>query len=377
MGAKKKNEEQLIETEIIIITEEQVDALPEKAVATVRSLKGSLPQAQLQIFIPVVQQYIELRELASTVKLEKDAEGNITKESIEVYKAAKKAVGAFNGELKRKMKDVKDPLNLILADVRKVDNTFKEESDNIKEAITTEFQPYEDEIARKKKEADDKKNAALKAEVDAANEAAEFERQKNLKSEVINKLKYGEIMEGITQKTVDAVADMNPRSLEQYLHAVRNTDFADIKGRYDVTVIDAETLESIEASFAKARAGAINLIDERLAKYAEDQKRAIEDGIRNAPAVPPVPPVPAQQIGKEISENIGQDHDLIKSRGIVDDSIATEITMKLYWNNTPEGFVKNVEALIVTLEKALQRRMRDGVTPALAELQTKFNQFNS
>lgn len=253
MGTTKKNEIK----EIQVLTEEQIDALPTEAVEVVRVLSGSLPTAQLMIFVPVVQKYVELREKASKLRLERDEELEFTPECIKLYKEVKKEVGTFNGELKRKMKEIKDPINAMKSDILNVENTFKGESDKIKETILEEFQEYEDELEKAKQAALDKKNAAMNAQIAAANEEAERLQKQSEVSNLYNTIKYTRIQEEITNAVDDAIFNNNEDALAALKAKIAQKTWNSIIAGVDVLTLDDTTVEELQEGFQSEGTGCI------------------------------------------------------------------------------------------------------------------------
>lgn len=363
----QNSKDQVEELEISVLTEDQIDNLPEDAVESVRVLSSDLANKQLQVFVPVVQKYIELRDLALRLKIDKNEKGEVTKESIQDYKDLKKATGSFNSELKAKIKEIKDPLNDTRSKVISVEKTFKSESDKIKQEAEKLFQEYEDEVARKKQEAIDKKNAALNAKIKEAEEAASEMQKTSARSQVINDLKYKEILEGITQKASDAVNNLNEVQIKTLSQSFSILEFKDILANYDISDIDQKTIDDLEVSFNTASTNAQLMLNDKLQslknerelafsrRQAEDPTPAIVPTTRSEDVAPSIPDAPMGIPGAE----------------------PTEFRFVIYMDTPNSFFTKNIENVISKLEEAIDAKLRKGVTPELAELKDKFNQFNS
>lgn len=372
MSSTKKDE-----LEITILTEEQIKALPQEAVDTVMVLNDDLANKQLRIFVPVVQDYMKLRDQALALKVEKGEKGEITKDSIQAYKDLKKATGSFNSSLKTEIKKIKDPLNDTKSKVISVEKTFKTESDKIKDAAEKLFKEYEDEVARKKQEALDKKNAALNAKItEAENEAAELKKT-SARSETINNLKYKETLEGITQKASDAVTNLNEGQVKALSQTLGITDFKDVLAKYDTSDIDDATLDSLEVSYVQAVKNAKSLLDNHLLSLKNERELAISkapprhftapgnddkwpliegaNGARNEDVAPDVPDAPIGIPGSD----------------------PTQFTFVLYMDTPNSFFVKNIETMLKTLEDAIEKKLSKMVSGDLIELREKFKQLNS
>lgn len=290
-------------TEIQVLTEEQISELPKDAVKEVAALNKSLVTEQLQIFVPVVQQYIDLRDRVSKLKLEKDEDGKIKKDSLQEYKSIKKEIGSFNTMQKEKIKEIKDPINAIRADIISVDKTFKSESDKLKEAIQNEFKEWEDEQQRKREEAKAKKEAAMRAEIEEANARAEEERKKSEVSHTINAIKYDEIMGNITGRANQLVNTLNIASLKSLVSEFKNKKFLELTLNYDVSLIEDETMEKLKSQFEKEISSSIALIENKIKSLEKEKAREIEKAQQEvAPAPEPqntIPEKPAEDVSNE------------------------------------------------------------------------------
>ncbi len=364
-------EEQIEEVEIVIITDEQVDALPQKAVATVRSLKGSLPHAQLQIFIPVVQKYIELREMASKLKLERDENGEIKKECIESYKEVKKSIGSFNGDLKREIKKIKDPLNSIKSDVISVENTFKEESDEIKEAVLEEFKEYEDAETKRKEEAKKKKDAALLAQIEEANEETEALKLQQDKMNIYNEIRVNRITKDITDATADALDEMNELSLERLKAGIAQKTWETITANQKVELLDEDVQSELITAFDKAKQRAIASIDDKLQKYEDEREKEVTERVEKT-SIPPAPS--SNHIGGFGGPSIPPPPSPEEEQHI--QTVATNV-VEIHKRSEPD-FIKYIVDKIAAYEMAVDIKVQqDGATPGLVTLKNRFVKFNS
>lgn len=359
------------ELEITILTKEQIEALPQEAVDTVMVLNDDLANKQLKIFVPVVQNYMELRDLALSLKVDKDEDGKITKECIQSYKDLKKATGSFNSSLKNEIKRIKDPLNDTKSKVISVEKTFKTESDKIKDAAELLFKEYEDEVALKKQQAIDKKNAALNAKItEAENEAAELKKTSS-RSETINNLKYKETLEGITQKASDAVTNLNEGQVKALSQTLGITDFKDVLAKYDTSDIDDATLDSLEVSYVQAVKNAKSLLDNHLLSLNNERELAVSRSAQHYPSSASTPDIMPNTRNEDVAPNVPE-----TPMGIPG-STPEEIHLQIFMNTPSSFFVQNVQSVLNKIEEAIDTRLSKTVTEDLMKLKLKFNQFNS
>ncbi len=363
MGTKKNEENEVIE-EITILSKEQIDALPEEAVEKVRSLSdGDLPAKQLQIFVPVVQKYIALRDKALKLKIEKDADGNITEESIEAYKEVKSDQRSFNGDLGREIKKIKDPLNSIKGDVLTVEKTFKAESDKIKEAAEKLFEEYENIKAEKAKAAQEKRDKELLDAVALANEEADKLKEQNSKTTIYNDIKIKRIAEGITEKATDGIFDANETTLGRIKAGIAQGTRENLVEGSEVDKLDEEIITELKSYYEKAKQRAIVMIDNKLTEYDNAREKELQDAVIQSKAQPGEMHVPA------VGYNESAEHD--------DDIPEPPASIPVDLKVTDEAqFIEKVLNNIQALETAVNLRINEGPTPKLIALKNKFNAFN-
>ena len=366
------------EIEISILTEDQINELPQDAVESVRILSDDLATKQLRIFIPVVQQYIELRDLALTLKLEKGEDGEVTKESIQAYKDLKKATGSFNSELTKNIKKIKDPLNDTKSKVISVEKTFKSESDKIKEKAEKLFQEYEDEVARKKQEAIDKKNAALNAKIKEAEDAAAEMQKTSARSQVLNDIKYKETLEGITQKAADAVNHLNETQIKTLSQEFSIKEFSDVLTKYDTSALEQTTIDELTVAFNKAKEGAILTLNSKLKSLENERELAFSRRTESAKLEDPRltgESIPHEEYMKMFYQNDVPTGTIPPPP--IPGSTPESMNFQIFLNTPSSFFVKNIENVLEKISDAIDLKIGMGATPELAELRDKFNQFNS
>lgn len=296
--------------EIAVLTDEQINSLPKEAVKTVQALNKSLSNSHLQNFVPVVQKYIDLRDKALKLKMEKEEDGTITKDSISNYKEIKAEQRALNGLITSKIKLIKDPINAIRADIIDVEKTFKSESDKIKLAAEKEFEEYEKELTRLAEEKQKKKDAELLAKVEESNKAAEDAKNQMAKTTIYNKIKYEIIGEGISEKTSTALASANKNTLVALSEKLNNTTYDDAIEGLDISILDMEVQAELKERFVTVKNQSIQLIKEKVAAIdLESENMVLKAANPSAniteaakqidsvipPAVPNIPSVPLPQ----------------------------------------------------------------------------------
>ena len=343
MGTKKEEVK-----EIEILTEEQIAALPDSVKENVVFLTDNLPNKELIQLNPLVSELLSLKDRGNKLRLEKTEDGEFKKESIEEYKGVKADQRSFNSQLKKTAKAIKDPINKIRAGVIEIEKTFKAESDQIKEDFEEKFKEYEDIRAEKARIAQEKKDAAMNAEIEKANKEVEEQRLKHRKMEIYNDIRNGKINAEITDKTADAVDDYSEEALLNFQTKLSQKSWEDIIPE-DINELNDEVVEELKATFEKSKERAAKSIAKKLDQFQEDKLKLRQEAIKDhSPSEPePLPPVPKLE----------------------------PVDLK---RTTKSEFVKKVLFRIEALEIAVDIRIKqEGISDELKKLKERFVKFNS
>jgi len=362
-----------------VLTDAQKDNLPKSVKKNVLMLSEEMRASELKALSPLVDRLIDLKQRSQSLEVDKDEEGNITKESIDIYKTLKSDARTFNGDIGREFKIIKAPYQLISKGLVAIEKGFKTVSDDeVKVEAETKFKEYEDAEAEKSRLAAEKKNKVF---VDAANKATEeadvLKRQAK-KGNVYNAIRFEMIGEGITDRVIDSIESMNKASLENLKKEITEKTFDSISKHLEIDVLEEDKITELKEKFEKAQKSALTLISDKYiviqaaydaqVKLDNDQKAEEEQakkdreaevkewtpnpnishytGGSSQPHVPPVPPVP--------------------------ESIPVDIR-----KSTTSEFIVNVEDKIQALELAVDMRIKDQITEELVILKNKFLKFNS
>jgi hypothetical protein len=288
----------------------------------------------------------------------------------------------LNGEITNRIKEIKDPINAIRADIIKVEKTFKSESNKIRTAAEQEFQEYEDEKTRKAKEAQDKKDAELNAKVNAANEAAETATKQAEKANVLNAVKYTQIAENITEKATNSILTMNEGSLAQLKLDIGAKTFEKITANLDTSVLEDEVLGDLRIKFSQAKKQAEDLIQDKLDTIEKERNT-----VHSQQPVASTNPLPQKTESDETELVMKPDspytYDDLKAAGWNNEQLvehgyaeykevaSEEVSIE---RTTNEQFIFKIVAQISTLKSAVENRINEfGPTPELAELNEKLS----
>jgi len=170
------------------------DKLPKEISKDLTYLQKEARDKELKQFIPLINEYLDIRNRVESLEVSKDEKGNITKESIKEYKEVKKDLRSFNASMKSTIDDIKKPYWDINKKFVAVKKTFEENKKSFEEHCDVVFKDYVEEQQRKKEERERKKREALEAEINEKKEEAEKATQKANEISIFNNLKYDRIM---------------------------------------------------------------------------------------------------------------------------------------------------------------------------------------
>lgn len=350
--SKQETKQEVVEFEIL--TPEQIKALPDDVHENVTFLTDNARPKELMKLNPIVVRLLNMRENVDKLELKKDEDGNFKKESIEEYKAWKAEQRSFNGDLERTSKKLQKPYQDINKGFISIRKTFKDESDKLKEEAEKKFAPYEEEKIRKKKEADEKRDKELKDEIAKRDEQTKELQNKQKVSSVYNDIKFVEIAENISDNASDAIIEKNEDALQQLKAQIAQKTFEKITAKYETEVLDDTMKTELEAAFDKAKDRAIRMIQDKLDSYEmqrENDLNKAKQEAQNEPAQTssiPAPPSPEPE---------QEEVDIRKT--------------------TDDEFIEKIVNSVAALEMAVDNRMQDSASAALAGLKQRFNNFNS
>lgn len=257
--AKKTEEVQ----ELVVLTDEQVNALPKVVKDNVVFLTDNMHKKDLMVLNPLVSELINLRELGSSLKIKPaDEDGNFDKTNIQEFVDVKKAVRTFRAEVKRAGKTLRDPYIAIQKGVVAIEKAIVDEATKVYDDAEKEFKPYLDAEAEKERLKQEEKDRALLEQVEASKKAEEETRKQLAVSQAYNTIKFYKIGEFITNKTNQVVVDGNETALYAQKDKVKLTDFQTLCHNVEnYELLDQHLVTELLEAFNKARANALKLIE--------------------------------------------------------------------------------------------------------------------
>lgn len=264
----KETEEEVI----TVLTTEILSEVPESSKENVVFLTEQLKPADLAKFNPLVVALNHLKKLKNIKYDPKD------KATIQAFKDAKKDIGAFNTSVKSTKTVLKADYLKITRGLDTIQNTFLEESRNIKDELFKNFDVYLKAEEANKKAKEDKKDAARNAELLKLKEDHAIQELQVDGQNAYNKIKYDIIS---AAKNV-SISNLNALSLDSVKRQIQNfidlTYDREIIGHFEVgqarhDKLSKEQADELKILFADTYAQTIKLYKER-----RDELQVVEDG---------------------------------------------------------------------------------------------------
>jgi len=356
--------------EITVLTEEQINQLPDTVKKNVVFLTEEARPKELMKLNPLATELLNLRDKVSKLELKRDDKNNITKESIDAYKELKAEQRTFNGKLTATAKILQKPYQDINKGFLEIKKTFKEESDKVKDEAEKIFADYETEKAKKAAEKQAKKDAEMNAKIEAANEQTAEITTTMKKSNAINAIKYDRIKDGISSLVTKSILDANEQALFRLkAQLAQHTIESVSEGVENKDLLTPEDLESLQKILDEAKQDGIRLIDDKIDQYENNRQAMIKE---NAPG--PVPPPP---VGDGYMSGVENPEQAFSNSSDIEQSFSHEaLPVNLRWKTNGE-FVDKIKSMVTALEFAVDMRLKEFKDPSILELKNRFNQFNS
>lgn len=263
-------------TEIQVLTEEQIKALPLIIQENVIFLTEQLGSKELSELNPMVIELLDLRKTeAELVLMPLNEEGKFNKENIQNYTNLKTSVGKFNAKIKVTAKTLKKPQAKIQKGIIAIEKTFLSEASKVKESVIEKFAVYEADKLEKAKIAQQKKNQVLLDQIAKENKEKKEAQNKLNKTTTYNTIKYELINKQFTEDVSDAVLNANEDKLKGLHNKVSKTSYEKIIGSNDVSILDLEVQTELKDYFNTSKTNAILSIDARIKAIKTEKENAI------------------------------------------------------------------------------------------------------
>lgn len=303
--------------EITVLTEEQINALPQKTKDDVIFLMEHLPASGLLKLSKLGEELIEMKKLASELKYIED-----NKENLQDYKNIKSKVKNFRARLPEVKKELKGPLDAMGKKILSVEKIIKSEADSYLDIIDKTFKPYLDAEAKKKADKEKKKEEERNKAIKEANDAATQAQKLAKRGQLYNDIRYQTIQNKIGRVAMTNCQTFTAAALKEALNKLEALTYSSMlkeNGFDDLSPLLEEQKEELQKEFVNERDFALATYRQRINQLEEAQENAINvakaetkaEVAQSQPAPtppintpeppqqevkPPVPPIPKEEL---------------------------------------------------------------------------------
>jgi len=287
--------------ELVVLTDEQIEFLPKEVKENVVFLTENMNNKDLMVLNPIVIELMAIKnDIANLVFKPIGEDGKWDKQNIQTFVDAKKRIRAFNGELGRSSKTLKEPYLAIQKGIVAIEKAIKSESDNAMAEAESIFKDYVDWEESEKKRKEDAKNRALLKKVEQAESIVKEAQDKQEITATYNKIKYDFIHKNLVENVTNAILDANQRKIESLRTDIESWTYENtVKELISNTDILSDELQSeLHMLFSQSKTKAIRLLDD---KIQELKTNSLQPAIVPvAPILSPVPPPPTHGLAAHI-----------------------------------------------------------------------------
>lgn len=294
--------------ELVILTDEQIEVLPESVKENVVFLTEQLHKKDLMVLNPIVSELIEIRSFGDRLEMKPPKDGVFDKDNVQEFIDLKKKIRTFRAGVKKSGTDLKEPYLKIQKGVVAIEKAIIEEATKVYDDAEVKFKLYidaEEEKARLKEEA---KNKALLDAVEEQSKAAKEAEDKLKVSQVYNKIKYDIITKSIVENVNDALLNANEARLRELSQELNQSSYDGLVSGIDISVLSQEVAAELHEFYSISKNRSIKLINEKLKAIDIEKQNMLLENAKSSetsidrlveaknkidaeipPAVPPVP----------------------------------------------------------------------------------------
>lgn len=251
--------------EVEILTEEQINSLPEIVKENVTFLTKELSSKELVRLNPLVTELLTIRDLEKELDLMPlNSEGKFNKENIAEYKSLKAKIRSFNASTGKELKSIKEPFLKVQKGFVAIEKALKSEAMIVAEVVTEKFQTYEDAQILLAQERQKKKDAVLLAEIEKEKEASASANMQLEKSNLYNKIKYDIVNSLINEKATEIVANGNEDSIKSTAMIIIEREYTDLTKGLNIAILDETIILELKEYFVKSKENALKILKSRL-----------------------------------------------------------------------------------------------------------------
>lgn len=289
-------------TEVQVLTEEQINALPEVVRTNVKYLSENVGVKDLSVLNPIATELIEIRQLGSELQLMPlNDKGEFNKDNVQQFVDLKKKIRSFRSGLKSDIKDLKAPYVKINKGYISIEKAIIDEATKVYESAEETFATYITEQDKIAAERQAKKDKALQEALAEENKGKVEAQDALAKSTLYNKIKYEIINKNTTEASANAVANSNRDIVSGLESDINNYTFDTIIGDNDVSILDENVVAELKEYFITSKNNAVKILVDKIKALdietkniqLEAQKTTIASPIEvEVENVIPNPPIP-------------------------------------------------------------------------------------
>lgn len=275
MSTQKENKSTKV-TEITVLTEEQIIALPDTVKDNVVFLTEKLGSKELITLNPIVVELLTLRELnENLILMPKNSKGDFNEDNIQSYKDLKARTKTFNTIIKSSAKELKSEPAKITKGIIAIEKTFLEENKIIQDAAFKKFEEYEAEVSAKAAIAKAKREKKIQDALDLEKKLKDEANLGLAKSTVYNKVKYEIISKKYIEDVTDAVLNFNEIKLINLRDELQKTTYESLIKNEDISVLDKDVATELKEYWVANSTKATASINSRIESIKKEKENDI------------------------------------------------------------------------------------------------------
>lgn len=260
------------ETTIEVLTDEQLKQLPQEVQTIVVKLDANLPPKELSVLNPLMLELFKIKEFESLIYIpmvesedKKIAKENkkIFDEHISKFKEALKSISDFKKKSAEAKKAIKGPLDELGKDIISLERSVNATADETLAVLEKNFEIFIKETKAKALELKTKREEAATAEVNKLTEESKEKSATIIKSNLITFLKF-EMLEGTKEDAMLARDSFTLEKLHEFKAGIKDRTFEDYAKGQDLSILENSELELIKLKFRNEFNDIINNIDTKI-----------------------------------------------------------------------------------------------------------------
>lgn len=259
-------------TEITVLTDEQINFLPDELKKDVVFLQQNMHQKDLIELNPLVSQLIKIEEQVKGLKFIKTNDG-FDKKNIQEFTDVKKTIRSYRAAVKKAAKELKAPYQDVVKSIISIEKTFIGTATDLYDKVELEFKPYINfqELEKARKE-EDKNKELLNAVKEQEAKNKEIEDQL-VRQKLYNEIRY-ERINNFQNQIDDAISNGSISYLRSKIESLKYTDI--FKKDEDLSCVSKDALNEIIGIWNEKKIKWLKMLSDRIISLQAEIDREIE-----------------------------------------------------------------------------------------------------